>query len=111
MFNICQNCQKWKRRTLYKVNHENMVYRGNFWEEWEDRPPEGSDIILETCNSKFGECNCKKFIYTQAGGCVEDDDIANEDQPDALLYTDGEAYGAYFLTGENFGCVHFKEIL
>jgi hypothetical protein len=99
---ICKNCKFWQRRTLYKYVYKHEI-------EWEDRPNKHhhrnkKPIIQE---SKFGDCSCDKIIYTSGGGCVEDDDVDNENQPDAFLYSDGEAYGAYCYTGEQFGCIHF----
>lgn len=50
----------------------------------------------------FGECTCKKFQY---------EDIFREKKTtdDMLLYADYEGYSASFETGQNFGCIHFKE--
>jgi len=55
----------------------------------------------ESC---FGICSNKKFIYdNNFMFCLIDD------QPkDSLLYCDNECYDASFITGENFGCIHFK---
>ena len=49
----------------------------------------------------FGECFCDKFKYSS---CVS---FKNESN-DTLLYGDSEMYAAFFYTGENFGCVHFR---
>ena len=54
--------------------------------------------------TKFGECFCDQFIYTGDG---------QFDFPfkgDELLYWDSEGYSASFITGENFGCIHFLEV-
>lgn len=53
-------------------------------------------------NNKYGECNCKKFIY---GSAFDDKNNLN----DKLFYMDYEWYEAYIEVGENFGCIHFKQ--
>lgn len=47
----------------------------------------------------MGKCSCPKFVY------------AYKEQPDTdgLEYWDTDGWRARFLTGEDFGCVHFKE--
>lgn len=55
-------------------------------------------------NKNFGKCKCDKFVYT---GKSEFEDV--ETNSDGLNYWDSEGYMARFETGENFGCVHFKE--
>lgn len=106
MEKICKNCKHWKRRTLYKYEYKN---KKESWFEYESKPNsyihrKKKPIIEE---SKFGDCSCEKIIYTSGGGCVEDDDVEHQNQPDTFLYSDGEAYGAYHYTGENFGCIHW----
>lgn len=98
----CEQCIHWKRRELYFVQHK------NFGDWYDEKQPFGK--VEDIRESNFGYCQNEKLIYTSAGGCVSDDDIAHHDQDDALLFSDNEAYGAYLLTGRNFGCVHFQEI-
>jgi hypothetical protein len=110
---ICKNCKYWKRRTLYKYSMQSNI--GETWVEWDDEPvsyfhkdsPNKYSYTPTIIESRFGRCSCDKIIYTMGGGCVEDDDVEHENQPDSFLYSDGEAYGAYHYTGESFGCIHF----
>jgi hypothetical protein len=53
-------------------------------------------------NEHTGKCRNDKFVYI--GGF---DDI--ETPIDGLGYSDCESYNASFETGEQFGCIHFKE--
>lgn len=48
----------------------------------------------------FGDCHCEKFKY--------DPEVEAVTPTDCLTYTDAESCDAYFKTGENFGCIHFK---
>jgi len=51
-----------------------------------------------------GKCNnTEKFVYE---GAIKDDRPFPDD---ILLYWDYEQYSAGFLTGENFGCIHWEE--
>jgi hypothetical protein len=54
-------------------------------------------------DTEFGICD--KIIYTGNGGEAEKD-ISNPN--DVVIYSDNEAYAAYCLTGQNFGCVHYQ---
>lgn len=101
---FCKTCNYWKRNKIFKQYH-NKNYT-----QYARNKNNLCDIKkhpIEEIPSKFGTCSCKKFIYTRAGGCIEEDDIENDDKPDTLLYTDGESYEAYFYTGENFGCIYW----
>jgi len=54
--------------------------------------------IPEYCKH-VGHCRCDKFVYGN-----------DETTPyDGLSYLDYEVYGASFLVGESFGCIHFEE--
>lgn len=61
------------------------------WERGKDPPFEGFLSI-----DHLGWCNCMKFRYDgkTAGDC--------------LLYWDSERINAWFCTGEDFGCIHWK---
>jgi hypothetical protein len=48
----------------------------------------------------FGDCSSDKFVYIEDGNTPID----------GFEYSDAEGYNASFKTGEQFGCIHFKEI-
>ena len=53
-----------------------------------------------------GECDCLKFKYEKdLTYCYYDQ---SDLELDDFLYWDGESYSAAFLTGQDFGCVHFE---
>ena len=63
------------------------------------------------CN-KYGYCNCTKFVYGTS--FIHIDEHYNDydkTKADELLYEDYEGYNADFEVGENFGCIHFEELL
>lgn len=47
-----------------------------------------------------GKCHGSKFVYVEYG---------NETPKDGLGYWDFDSYKAGFETGEDFGCIHFKQ--
>jgi hypothetical protein len=112
----CQDCIFWKRRKFYWVKYEMTDWRDNKTKYINEDYLETTQIAdyktleYKEFDSKFGKCSNNKFIYTKAGGCIDSDDIKNKNNNDSLLYSDGEAYGAYFITGENFGCIHHERI-
>ena len=112
--NYCKNCKFWKRRKLYYRKWIHKWWNGvtGKLDEWNAKPftiPDDGKILEEKeQDSMFGECTQGCMQYTQGGGCIEDDDLGNNNS-DGLIYSDGEAYGAYLYTGENFGCVHWEE--
>jgi len=73
--NRCKNCKYFKRND------------GNYY------------------SSKYGECECDKFIYGDSFDSKENKDS----KQDELFYIDYEWYKAYVEVGENFGCIHFKK--
>lgn len=111
----CRNCKYWTRRKLYwtkklVINWQtNEPYVVEGWSEKERT----NDNILESKeqDSKFGICSQGCMQYTCAGGYIEDDDLDPDNDSRGLIYSDGEAYGAYLYTGEDFGCIHFMEYL
>lgn len=81
-------------------------------------------MYTQSLNSGLGRCgNCEFWLrYTEqfevkhhgqhAGICESDQFVYNNmgsTPKDGLRYWDYEGYDAGFDTGENFGCVHFKE--
>jgi len=62
----------------------------------------------KTCNSwerigrSFGKCTCDKFALTSTSYDVPDD---------GFEYYGANDESADFRTGENFGCIHWKEKL
>ena len=111
MEKICKKCKFWKRMIKMKlppelvkslklfITKEKNIYSAN---------KKVTRIEVFIPDSPIGKCGNKNFIYTAAGGCQEDDLINALTNPRALLYSDSEAYQAYFLTGEKFGCIHFE---
>lgn len=106
---LCRNCIFWER------GKARYVWEGDLplFEEFiisKKQEGAGKGYLVEM-NDKYpmGICDNENFVYTQAGGCEQDDLRAALKNKEALLYSDGEAYGAYFKTCEGFGCIHFKE--
>jgi hypothetical protein len=115
----CEKCHFWQQRTVYHVSGrlkyeacgkdgppEPTIIDEPYWTDWE--PPnfelERGIKILETKPSNFGSCKCPRFMY---GDHFED--VAYEDDSDALIYVDYEGWNAYYYTGKDFGCVHGEE--
>ena len=87
MRKICKNCKYWKRLESYKVGfckNKNFIYR--FDEKY--------DIF-----DKDGNLIDSGLKYDTPG-------IKNK-----LIYYDYDEYTAGFVTGEEFGCIHFKQKL
>lgn len=51
----------------------------------------------------FGICSCSKFID------MSKELIYHNNIPDNICFADMDGKIIYFRTGENFGCIHFKE--
>ena len=68
------------------MNTKNVCKNCRFWERQETKPQ--------------GRCTNEHFIYNRCN-------LSDERIRDALVYWDYEEYSAGFLTGENFGCIHF----
>lgn len=49
----------------------------------------------------YGDCSCDRFFYVES--------FRSESEADSLMYSDAEGYKASFVTGESFGCIHFKK--
>ncbi len=49
----------------------------------------------------YGDCSCDRFFYVES--------FRSESEVDSLMYSDSEGYKASFVTGESFGCIHFKK--
>ena len=70
-----------------------------FWTERKDPdPPFGSCL-----NEKFVDI-CKRSGRDEIEDGLADGSITD----DSLCYADRDAYGAWFITGKNFGCIHFE---
>jgi hypothetical protein len=50
--------------------------------------------------SLFGDCDCTKFVYSGT---------SDLEATDSLIYWDYESYKAGFVTGKDFGCIHFSK--
>ncbi len=57
----------------------------------------------------FGMCNSNKFIDTSKEWDYIGVNKNVNNRSDCLEYHDSEEYKATFDTGEEFGCIHFKE--
>lgn len=56
--------------------------------------------------NKYGDCKCNKFIYDVYSS---DEERERMGKGDCFLYEDAEGYSAWFVVGEDFGCIHFKK--
>lgn len=77
----CKSCKWWNR----EGTQEYVGWRSN-------------DIIPDY---PFHECNNRNFVY---GPQVDPSQVPS----DALIYWDGEWYGAGVVTGPDFGCIHYE---
>lgn len=102
----CKNCKFWERHRIFcsknrlcSDNDERTVERYRY-----DEPYDVGLVYSEELPSEFGRCKNDRIIY---------DDISPENallranDSDCLIYCDSEGYNADFITGENFGCIHF----
>lgn len=105
----CKDCIFWKRRPDIAElkcfrpdgsHYESVDYLGEC--DWRGTKVE----VIKTTPCHYGKCSNEKFVWTCAGGCVDED--AERTPKDGLGYSDGEAHSAYFHTGEDFGCIHYQ---
>jgi hypothetical protein len=54
-----------------------------------------------------GNCACQKFLYVV--DISRNEEGVRSAPNDALIYWDHEGYSAGFITGADFGCIHFIE--
>jgi hypothetical protein len=54
--------------------------------------------------AELGDCSCSKIVYADPVTASN-----REDAESGLFYFDSEGYGAGFLTGPEFCCIHFQE--
>ena len=89
----CQDCIFWlrKQEKLIEAGHCDM---------WVDGDSDTRRKVVEYKDSAFGQCSNSNFINRMF---PIDDVSAN-----SLMYFADECCGADFVTGEDFGCVHFK---
>ena len=83
----CQGCKFWERETLYLI--------GTYWDIIK---PKNSDRIKDTKKSKFGECKNSHVICDFE---MNGNEILNYDN-NCVIYSNE------YVTGESFGCIHFK---
>lgn len=74
---LCRNCVFWSRNT----------------------PTE----LIPTIDERYGKCACPKLMYDPKNFGFRTIPQGN----DLLVYKDYEGWEASFITGEDFGCVHF----
>lgn len=53
-------------------------------------------------DERFGECKCSSFMYN------DEHYKLNSLPANSFLYMDYEGWEASFVTGEEFGCIHYK---
>lgn len=96
--NTCKTCHHWQRKAI-------AIYRMKQSGRYFADTPSGEYIRTEAAN--YGECACPKFKYND----IEDVDPETGEallvEADSLLYWDDESYAAHFITGEDFGCIHW----
>ena len=66
---------------------------------WEREKTEKWEAIQS--QKVYGECSCDRFFYVEF--------FRSESESDCLMYSDSDGYKASFVTGESFGCIHFKK--
>jgi hypothetical protein len=89
----CSACKWWERRKDLGGYDQFTELCNLHIEQWE-----GARKFLKEHGFPFyGNCKCSKFNY---------DDIPNTS--DGLSYMDCEGYAAGFVTGQDFGCIHFE---
>ncbi len=91
----CKDCKFWTR--LVRYMHETSGDLSEFQ-------------VLETdikYDMKFGNCLNTNFIDISSKYMYDRQYIALNDRPNTLLYSDHDSYKAKFVTGEDFGCIHF----
>ena len=71
------------------------------WTEELDRTRIAPDTFDTVDAGRAGKCSCPSFIYT--GGM--DLDVPT----DGVIYWDADSYAAGFLTGPEFGCIHWSQ--
>lgn len=96
--NTCKTCQHWQRKTIVVYR---MGKRGKYFAD----TPTGEYIRTEDAN--YGECTCQKFKYDYPKDVDPKTGEALPIEADNLLYWDDETYAAHFVTGEDFGCIHW----
>ena len=105
----CKNCKFWTRRIEFNMSINEIKKFKKIVESTKEEPACKTYKYITIPNSPLGACNNINFIYTRAGGCSDEDlEIALKNKQ-SLLYSDGEAYGAYFYTAEDFGCIHYEK--
>lgn len=115
----CQKCRYWERTPS---TDDDVISENNLW-HWNKRKricsicgftDEYDDLIEHIVTShkkeldklrdtRIGQCSNKHFIYTNPKG-------KTPDAEKSLFYCDSEEYGAFFYTGQSFGCKYFKRI-
>jgi hypothetical protein len=108
----CKFCKFWERKTAFEFfDSDRYLFKEMITEHTPMDPDKQWKKAVDVIpTSPMGICLNENFVYTQAGGVDNDDLKAALKNNKALLYSDGEAYGAYFYTCENFGCIHHESI-
>jgi len=90
--NTCKDCLHWTRYNFdqTKTHYDDIKLRFG-----EDRINSLKKFHNE--ESHYGKCDNEKFNYD------------GDRHVDGLHYWDAEGYFADFETGEDFGCIHWKE--
>lgn len=99
--NTCKTCQYWQHKTI-------AVYRMRQSGRYFADTPTGGYIRTEGAN--YGNCTCPKFKYDLPKDVDPKTGEVLFIEADSLLYWDEEIYAAHFVTGENFGCIHWSNL-
>ncbi len=85
------------------------MHGGIVYNDSPDYSPYDDFEVLDTKQSKFGNCECEKLDYSYPCDETDFNDSSNKQASDMLFYADSEDYNAFFWTGEDFGCIHYRE--
>lgn len=117
----CKNCKHWESITELKHWAERSVEPNLGKKYWiDDSHVKGyfkDDYkVIETklFESGFGNCLCSKYIQQDEISDSNDtknngDVLLTKDNDEILLSASYSDSQGYFLTGKNFGCIHFKQ--
>lgn len=111
----CKGCKFWERRPVVAtVRRTRRLIGGGLgtfvdvlYMDQIDKLHVGKVLcIVSEKRCHYGKCSNPKFVYTQTWEVRGD---VEKTPGDGLSYNDDEGQGAYFHTGQDFGCIHFEE--
>lgn len=100
--NICKTCNHWKQ---LKIGIEKCynVHDIKKEEPWYDEGGKKNQFI------PFGKCNSGNIVYGEGYRIDKETGKIILEKTGKLFYMDSEQYDAYYITGENFGCIYWAE--